>query len=414
MVDGGEETPRPLTPRLERSPTPPLWDVVSRREARAVFWLVVLALAAIVVTLTSEVFAVLRGPSVILFIAWLTSYVLEPPISWLVRHLPPHSRGLSAAITYVIFIAVAFVVVLAAGVAIFNAAVYFVDNLPSILDRVGEILAPVFANLGITLPGGGDPAAAIQAFLAENGSQIRDTVASIARNLVTVVGSMFTAVIISVGLAAGAVTLLGWLHPFLPRSTYRDLTELEQAIAISFGGFVRGRLLIGVIFGGIIWVTAFLLGVPMAPLIAVIAGAIIFIPWIGPLLAWAVLPAFTLVLAPDVVVPALVVSLAAAILVQVVVTQLVMGAAVKMKPVAVFAVVIVGTSIAGIFGAIFAIPTAAAILAVADYLRRRDILLRATPDEGDGGDEAAGTEVRRQPPAESTAPAVGDRVRQAT
>ena len=61
-----------------------------------------------------------------------------------------------------------------------------------------------------------------------------------------------------------------------------------------------------------------------------------------------------------------------------------MGAAVKMSPVAVFAVVIIGTAVAGIAGAVFAIPTAAAILAITDYLRKRDVLLRAeTPDEPD-------------------------------
>lgn len=58
-----------------------------------------------------------------------------------------------------------------------------------------------------------------------------------------------------------------------------------------------------------------------------------------------------------------------------------MAGAVKMTPVAVFVVVILGTAIAGIMGAIFAIPTAAAILAVTDYLRQRDVLLRATDDE---------------------------------
>ena len=60
-----------------------------------------------------------------------------------------------------------------------------------------------------------------------------------------------------------------------------------------------------------------------------------------------------------------------------IVTQFVMGAAVKISPVAVFAVVILGTAVAGIAGAIFAIPTAAAILAITDYLRQRDVLLRA-------------------------------------
>ena len=65
-----------------------------------------------------------------------------------------------------------------------------------------------------------------------------------------------------------------------------------------------------------------------------------------------------------------------AVVIQVVVTQFVMAGAVRMPPVAVFVVVILGTAIAGVLGAIFAIPTAAAILAVTDYLRQRDVLLR--------------------------------------
>jgi predicted PurR-regulated permease PerM len=56
-------------------------------------------------------------------------------------------------------------------------------------------------------------------------------------------------------------------------------------------------------------------------------------------------------------------------------------AAVKMSPVAVFAVVIIGASLAGIAGAVFAIPVAASILAITDYLRRRDVLLRASTDD---------------------------------
>jgi len=75
--------------------------------------------------------------------------------------------------------------------------------------------------------------------------------------------------------------------------------------------------------------------------------------------------------------------------IQVFVTQFVMADAVNMTPVAVFVVVILGTSIAGVLGAVFAIPTAAAILAVTDYLRQRDVLLPAAdPGASPPADEA--------------------------
>ncbi len=354
--------------------------MVSRREARLVFWLVVLALVGAVFTLWTDVLAVFAAPAIILFIAWLLSYVLEPPVSLVQRHLPFRGRGVAVAITYLVTAVVAFLVIASAGVAIINAAVAFAENLPAILARAGELLSPIIAALGLTPPTSGSVVAAIQSFLAENASAIADAAAAALRNTITVVAALITAVIISVGLAMGQVSLLGWLRRFLPHSTYRDLTELERAIAISFGGFVRGRLLIGAIYGTMVGIAALVLGIPYAPLIAVIAGLIVFIPWIGPLIGWIVLPAFALLLAPDVVAQAALISIIGAVAIQVVVTQFVMAGAVKMTPVAVFVVVILGTAIAGIIGAIFAIPTAAAILAVTDYLHQRDMLLRSTTD----------------------------------
>ena len=209
-------------------------------------------------------------------------------------------------------------------------------------------------------------------------------------------------------MAAGEVTLLGWLRQFLPERSYADIAALERAIALSFGGFIRGRGLIGLIFGGLISIAALLLGVPLAPLIAVIAGLIQFIPFIGPLLGWAVLPAFALVLAPAVVLPALVLSLLIAAIMQMIVTRMVMGRAVKIRAAAVLAVVMLGTAIAGITGAIFAIPTTGAILAITDYLRQRDVLLRRGSDEAD--DEAPSpTQGPRRAPDAGAAGSMPDR-----
>jgi predicted PurR-regulated permease PerM len=359
-----------------------IWQVVSRREARLIFWLVVIALLAAIFTLMAGSLTALAAPAIILFVAWLMAYVLEPPVSLLQRHLPFKGRGIPVAITYLVTAVVAIVVIGAAGIAVLNAAVAFIDHLPEILARVRELLAPLVDTLGITLPSGGDVIATIQSFITQYASELSDAITAIIRNGIAVAAGLVTAVIISVGLAVSQVSLLGWLRRFLPTRTYRDLTELERAIAVSFGGFVRGRLLIGLIYGSGVGVAAFLLGIPLGPLIGVIAGLIAFIPWIGPLIAWAVLPAFALVLAPDAVVPAAIVSIVGAVAIQLIVTQLVMSAAVDMSPVAVFVVVIVGTSIAGIIGAVFAIPTAAAILAVTDYLRQRDMLLRSTEEEG--------------------------------
>ncbi len=396
-----------------------LFAVVSPREARLLFWLVLIALLTIIANLSAGVVETLSGPAVILFVAWLMAYVLEPFVDWLAHHMPFKSRGLAVAVTYVTTIIVAFAVLLAAGVTLIQAAISFAQNLPAIVAQVRELLTPMAESLGLSAPGSVDLPTIVSEFVARNGQAIADAAKNATVNMIALVAGAFTAVIISVGLAAGQVTLFGWLRRFLPERTYVDLAALERAIAISFGGFVRGRGLIGLIYGGMVLVVAIIFRVPYAPLIAVIAGMIVFIPWIGPLIGWAVLPAFAAVSVPEVVVPCLILSLIGAIGIQLIVTQFVMGAAVNMSPVAVFAVVILGTAVAGIAGAIFAIPTAAAILAITDYLRQRDVLLRAAdppaigPASAPAPDLSAPTAVAALPPEPPVAPPASDLAREA-
>ena len=71
----------------------------------------------------------------ILFVAWLMAYVLEPPVTWLARHMPFHSRGLAVAVTYLIAVLVTFGVLLGAGAALLSAAVKFVEQLPAFVER---------------------------------------------------------------------------------------------------------------------------------------------------------------------------------------------------------------------------------------------------------------------------------------
>ena len=369
MVDADSPTRRALA------------RVISPRELRLLFWLIVMALVGVLGVLGSGIAETLSGPAVILFIAWLMAYVLEPAVTWLTRHLPFHSRGLSVAVTYLATVVVTFAVLLGAGAALLNAAITFVERLPEIAARVRDLVEPLATSLGLSPPAPIDLADAIAGQVTVNGEAVGDAAGAAVQNVFAVIAGLFTAVVISVGMAVGEVTLLGWLRRFLPERSYADIAALERAIALSFGGFIRGRGLIGLIFGALISVAAFLLDVPYAPLIAVIAGLLQFIPFIGPLLGWVVLPGFALVLAPEVAAAALVVSLLIAALMQLIVTRMVMGRAVKISAAAVLAVVMLGAAIAGVIGAIFAIPTAGAILAITDYLRKRDVLLRPEIDE---------------------------------
>ena len=126
--------------------------MISPRELRLLFWLIVIALVGVIGILTSGIADTLTGPAVILFIAWLMAYVLEPAVDWLARHLPFHSRALAVAVTYLVTVLVTFAVLLGAGAALLSAAVTFVEQLPTIVARVRELAAPLAESLGLTPP----------------------------------------------------------------------------------------------------------------------------------------------------------------------------------------------------------------------------------------------------------------------
>ena len=82
-------------------------------------------------------------------------------------------RGVAVLITYVVTALVAIVVLGAALLAILNAAVAFVDRLPAILARIGDLVRPIIEALGVNLPSRDDVAAAIVDWFRQNGDQLR-------------------------------------------------------------------------------------------------------------------------------------------------------------------------------------------------------------------------------------------------
>ena len=223
-----------------------IWDVVSRREARLLFWLIVIALVAVIATSDRGVHEPSSSaPAIILFVAWLMAYVLEPAVSFLHRHLPFKGRGpvgrdhlpgdrrrsppsCSSA----------------PGVAILNAAIAFLDNLPRSRPKLGEILGPILDGLGAhhaerrRRPRDGDPGLVHGERRPARG---RGGAGHPQRGRASSAGSSPRCSSRS-GWRSARSRCSGWMRRFLPTSTYRDLSELEQAIAVSFGGFVRGRL----------------------------------------------------------------------------------------------------------------------------------------------------------------------------
>ena len=134
---------------------------------------------------------------------------------------------------------------------------------------------------------------------------------------------------------------------------------LETSVAKSFGGFLRGQAILGLVYGGIVAGSSAILALPYVGITSAVAGVLMAIPFFGPFVAWAP-PVIVAILAkPDAVVPTILLVGIGWLLVMNILQPRLMQEAVGIHPIVVLGSVLIGSKIAGITGAIFGIPIAA-------------------------------------------------------
>jgi predicted PurR-regulated permease PerM len=146
------------------------------------------------------------------------------------------------------------------------------------------------------------------------------------------------------------------------------------------GGYVVGNLLISVVAGVAAGITLFAVGVPFAIPLAILVAILDLIPLVGAALATAVV---SLVALTESFTAAAIVAVVLIIYQQFenhVLQPLVYGRAVQLSPLAVLIAVLVGAELAGVLGALAAIPVGGSIAVIAsELLRWRRESMVATP-----------------------------------
>lgn len=176
----------------------------------------------------------------------------------------------------------------------------------------------------------------------------------------------------------------GYVQRFIPPERREHVRAVAAAIHQVLGRFLRGQLfLIGLMAAVNFLVLEFVFGLPYALPIAIVSGVLEVIPILGPVLAGAIAATVALVHGGTGVMLGVI---AAYVVLRQVEDQFVMpivvGRAVHLHPLVPIFSVLTGGAIAGILGAILAVPAAAAVRVTLDY---------AFPDE------PAAAEARHRP-----------------
>ena len=359
-----------------------------------------LAVAALSLWLLGMIIGILSRVAdvVLVFVfAWALAYLLSPPVAWLERRL---GLGRFAAVL-IVYVALVVAIVGALALAVPVIAVQlslFLQDAPTYSDALSQRVVELQADLR-----GRGMQVDLTTLYVSIPERLATFAASIATDALGVLGGALTLILDITVVAIVAFLMLVdgerlWreLVAALPGGLSGEAELLRRSADRSFGGYLRGQLLLGAIYGAITFVIFGILGVPFALLLGVVSGILMVIPFFGAIVS--LVPPVLVALTKDV--QTALFTFLAVVVVQNIMLNIVgprlLASAVGIHPLFVFAALLTGAEVAGLWGVFLALPLAGVLnvfgqyaLAVAEGRRTRAQAGELLPDRPPRGSRRA-------------------------
>jgi predicted PurR-regulated permease PerM len=355
-------TPFAFTPRERRWLTPLLI-------------LATVAVAFIVVSDVTGLLAYFNDVIMVFFLAWLLAFILSPLASALVHLIPRLPRTLAVILVYSLLIGLLVAAVIILAQQLYTSINNLLNHLPTD-DQLRGMLQPWQDRLNSI--GGNqislfDQAKSLEANIQTGAGQLAKPLGDIAVASMGIFGNLLFIFFLSLYMAVDRDRIVSFLFRLVPAGYTDEARLLEHSVARSFGGFLRGQALSGVIYSLISMAASLLLGLPYMPVTAASSGVLQAIPFFGPFISWLPPVLVAVVFKPEAALPVMIIMIIGWFVLMNIIQPRLMAEAVGLHPVVVLGSVMIGSRIAGIPGAIFGIPVTAVIASFFFYYlgRRR-------------------------------------------
>ncbi len=352
MISAHPDTrPRPSTTTRQRLDTALNW--ATRRDQIAVV-LGSLVLTAFILWILSHV----ARAMVLLLLASLLAYILAPGERWLRKYLP---RWLALVLVYIALIAViGGLGYLAVTTAIqqFGLVAQSITGLFSTGPH-GEP-SPIIQsllNLGISQ----SQINQMEQYLISQTAGIQQQVIPVLQSLINGTLDTVLLVVMSIYLLIDGERVTHWLTTQTPEPARGRIQSFLQTLHHVVGGYVRGQFTLSLIIGILVGVGMWILRVPAAIFLGVLAFALEFIPIVGVFVSGAVCVLLAMTVGWVNAVLVLVYFIFVHIIEGEVLGPRIVGRAVGLHPAISIAALIAGADLFGILGALLAAPTAGLI-----------------------------------------------------
>jgi predicted PurR-regulated permease PerM len=332
----------------------------------------VLSLLVIIISvaLVLEVIWIARHVLVWIVISLFLALALNPAVEWLQRR-GLKRRGAAAAVAYLL--AILFIVAIG-----FTFVPTLVDQVNEFVDKLPDYAHDVTHGRGRLgfLETKYHIQERIQNGIKDGGATkvlgLSGVALSVAKGVITIVVATVTILFMTFFMLLEGPLWIERLYRLLPADAQPRWRKVGNEIYRTVGGYVTGNLLISLIAGTLTTVVLLIMGVPYAVALGLIVAILDLIPLAGATMA-AILIGIVAFLHS---VPAGIVVVAFFIIYQQIENHLlqpvIYGRTVQLSPLAVLVSILIGAELAGIIGALAAIPVAGSIqVVVNDWLEHR-------------------------------------------
>jgi predicted PurR-regulated permease PerM len=355
------------------------------RRKRLILWL---ALAAITAFLLWAARAVLLP----YILGLVLAYLLLPVVNWLSHRMPKKlrdwrvARPVSIILTYLVLISLIVGIFAFFVPVVIEQAQILIDNWPQLSEDVRQLWEESLGWYSTNIPE--DWGQTIETNLRDLAD---DIVTAIQRGIVATVRTVAGTVGFVIGLVVIPFWLFYVLHDeselkegvahILPLQARPDASCAVRLVDDTLSAYIRGQLLLVLFVGGMATIAMFIIGVPFAIVLGVIAGMFEILPYIGPILG--AIPAILVALVSDPI-SALWTAIAFFSIQQVenlILVPRIAGESVQLHPAVVMVVLVVGNELGGFLGMIVAVPIAAIIRDLFKYAYLRLLDEPLAPEE---------------------------------
>lgn len=192
---------------------------------------------------------------------------------------------------------------------------------------------------------------------------------SLGTRVLEIVAYLVAAVFLAFYMMIDRDRLRGTLYAVVPRKHHIRLSRILLNLGTIVGGYIRGQLLTCMLMGIFIFVLLLACGVPNALAIAVFGGSMDLLPYIGVFLTMGPVVLAAALKSPTTAIIVFLLLLAYEELESRVLVPLVYGRSLRLPSSVIFFALIFGTALAGVIGALLALPIAAAVVMLVEELR---------------------------------------------